>query len=131
MTASARPPAGGGGVTPSRMIGDGLGQISQANARRLDHEILSFRRIQALHRPDELWLPDPDADWSYESYEEAVDYVTDQHEDPETSAAAVAGITSFLVCAECRIIERQHAADRGYEYAIWPCATARCWGATE
>lgn len=88
----------------------------------------ALEEVMRLHRPINLWLPYFDAEFSFETYDEAVEY----HLDPENMtqeeiAAAVGEITSFAVCDHCRAIEREQAADRGYEHAAWPCRTALCW----
>lgn len=126
------PPRWWTGQTRDRMIGPGLGQISEGNARELDRQILAFRAVEKLHHPVTLWLPHPDADYSFEDYEEAVEYAVGHLDDDtpeyrEARAAAIAEITSFQVCAECKDIEKEQAAERGYEHADWPCRTARCW----
>lgn len=113
-------------------IGYGLGQTPPEKARDLDAQILAFRKVAALHRPIELWQPHPDVDYSFESYDEAAEWVTsgldDEREyDEQARLAALRAISSFRVCAECRQIESAEAAERGYEHAAWPCRTAQCW----
>lgn len=117
------------------MIGPGIGQISEGNAREIDRQVIAFRKVVRLHAPMTLWLPHADADYSFESYEDAVEYVTDdldndREHDEQARSAAIAGITSFEVCAHCKNIESGQAEDRGYEYAAWPCRTAQCWVVT-
>lgn len=116
-------------------IGYGIGQWNPDRLREIDRQVIAFRKIATLHHPIELWLPYPDADYSFESYDEAVEYVTadldsDREYDDGARAAAIAGITSFEVCAHCKNIESGQAADRGYERALWPCRTAQCWVVT-
>lgn len=92
----------------------------------------TVRRIRALHHPVSLYLAEPDSDYSFEDREEAVEFIIDllddeREHDEQARAAAIAGITSFEVCAHCKDIEREQAAERGYEHAAWPCRTALCW----
>lgn len=131
--ASEQPPAGGGGVTPSGAIGYGLGQVRPETALELDRQILAWRQLRRLHHPMKLWLPDAEADFSFEEYEDAVEFaVGDLDDDSEeyrlAREAAIAEITSFTVCAHCRNIESEQAQVRGYEYAAWPCQTATVGG---
>jgi hypothetical protein len=118
-------------AVPAGARGHGLGQTPPATALAFDRQILAWRAIRKLHRPVHLWLPYPDAEFSFETRQEALDYGIDDS-DPEVTeddkAQALADLTPFAVCEECARIEREQSRDRGYEHADWPCATATTGG---
>lgn len=88
--------------------------------------IEQYRAVDALHHAVPRWQIHPDDDYSWDSKEDAIEAGTTDPAAPFDSDT----VTFFLVCQECGVIENG-TGDRGYEAALWPCATARAMGHTE
>jgi hypothetical protein len=92
-----------------------------AEVDRLTRERDDARRlvgnVEALHTPETRWQPHPDADYSFDTKDEALaDMEADDEDDLHT----------FQVCSHCGSIEMlvdQCDDGHAYQNSLWPCET--------